>query len=79
MNRGEDEGMRTPADEPWTAEHQIRFLRQLSAQEHRCVSCRGGIEGIADFTSDRSRREFVLSGLCQRCQDSVFRRDTEPD
>ena len=59
-------------DLPLTAEYEIRFMNQLRGQGHRCVSCLGLIEGIADFTSNRARREFALSGLCQRCRDEIF-------
>jgi len=34
-----------------------------------CVSCGGRAD---KFTDEISRREFGISGLCQKCQDSVF-------
>ena len=61
MNRFDD-------DAPLTKEYEIRFLNQLTLLDHRCAGCEGQIEGMADFVSNRARREFALSGLCQRCQ-----------
>jgi hypothetical protein len=43
--------------------------------EDRCVSCGGD---ASEFKSDLARREFSISGLCQSCQDVVFR-DPEDD
>jgi hypothetical protein len=62
-----------------TPEFKTRFLNQLSAQRHSCSSCSAAIEAMADFTTDRARREFVLSGMCQRCQDGVFKRATRSE
>jgi DNA-directed RNA polymerase subunit RPC12/RpoP len=69
MNNGHEH----PGARVMTDDWESRFVSQLDAQQHRCSSCNGAIEGMADFTSDRARREFALSGLCQRCQDGVFR------
>jgi len=34
-----------------------------------CVSCG---EPAVEFTDELSRREFAISGLCQKCQDFAF-------
>ena len=47
--------------------------RQQSLQEDRCIPAPIGCGGPATtFTSDTSRREYGISGLCQKCQDEVF-------
>lgn len=35
----------------------------------KCVACNGP---ASRFRDELSKREFQLSGLCQRCQDKVF-------
>jgi len=45
------------------------FGRTTAIETNMCVSCN---EGIRDFRDDLSKREYVISGLCQRCQDEVF-------
>ena len=40
---------------------------------NRCVPSPIGCGGAADnFRDETSRREYRISGLCQKCQDSVF-------
>ena len=39
-----------------------------------CVSCN---EPAVEFTDELSRREFAISGLCQKCQDKIFNYDEE--
>jgi hypothetical protein len=34
--------------------------------------CGAKIDGPQDFRDDLSVREFHISGMCQKCQDSVF-------
>ena len=34
-----------------------------------CVSC---AEEASTFNSEVSKREYQISGLCQRCQDEIF-------
>lgn len=36
-----------------------------------CVSCENAIKE-SDFTSDKSKREYSISGMCQACQNKVF-------
>ena len=37
--------------------------------ERRCPCCQ---EPVGEFTDDLSRCEYAISGMCQKCQDSVF-------
>ena len=39
-----------------------------------CPICIKPING-EDFRNDISRKEFGISGMCQKCQDSVFGKD----
>lgn len=39
-----------------------------------CLACGGQ---AVEFTDALSRREFSISGLCQKCQDDVFAPDEE--
>lgn len=43
--------------------------RHTSITEDVCVSCGGDAK---EFDSDISRREYSISGMCQKCQDEVF-------
>jgi hypothetical protein len=40
-------------------------------QQDLCPSC-GKFINPSDFKDDLSRREFRLSGMCQKCQDETF-------
>ncbi len=39
-------------------------------QEGKCPIC--GRKGPFQFRDDLSRREYQISGMCQRCQDKAF-------
>ena len=43
--------------------------RSVAKSGCSCVSCGGRAD---KFTDEVSRREFGISGLCEKCQDSVF-------
>lgn len=43
--------------------------RSESIQSDLCVSC---CKAAVDFRDELSRREYTISGLCQKCQDSFF-------
>lgn len=62
-------------------EFEDRFIKRLKAQGHHCVfaACENLIEGMADFRDDLSRREFAISGICQGCQDKLFKNPEEPE
>lgn len=42
-----------------------------AVEEGLCPLC-GNPVNFEDFRDDLSRREFKISGLCQKCQDEVF-------
>ena len=43
-----------------------------SRKDEACVSCGTDKVGWENFRDDKSQREFKLSRLCQKCQDTVF-------
>lgn len=43
--------------------------RREAIAAHKCVSCGGPAVKFKDALSER---EFKISGLCQKCQDSFF-------
>jgi len=42
-----------------------------AVEEGLCPFCRNPVN-FEDFRDDLSRREFKISGLCQKCQDEFF-------
>lgn len=36
-----------------------------------CVICKGRVSG---FTNDLAQREYEMSGTCEACQDSIFKK-----
>ncbi len=47
--------------------------RRDSIVDNRCVPAPIGCGGIAnEFTDEISKREYSISGLCQKCQDKFF-------
>jgi hypothetical protein len=42
-----------------------------------CITCEGEITSES-FRDDLSKREYSISGMCQKCQDGVFG-EPEPD
>jgi len=43
--------------------------RQTSIKNSTCVICGGDAN---HFRDERSRTEYGISGMCQKCQDKVF-------
>ena len=43
--------------------------RKTSIQNDTCVSCG---EDANEFRDAISKKEFSISGLCQKCQDKIF-------
>ncbi len=71
--------MATPSVKAPTIDRLLDTLVGASARNHRsncierdvCTFC--GADASPDsFDSDLSRKEFSISGLCQKCQDAVF-------
>lgn len=50
------------------------FGRRRSASKSAkiCVMCGGD---ATEFRNELSRKEYEISGLCQRCQDAVFKEE----
>lgn len=56
-----------------------RFIDELSYQivgrhvrENECKTCGQQINKTLDFRDELSKREYEISGMCQKCQDSVY-------
>ena len=48
--------------------------REANIRADRCIPPPIGCGGAAtDFKDALSRKEFSISGLCQKCQDKIFR------
>ena len=41
-------------------------------EQNKCATCGSDKIKPTDFKSDLSRKEYGISGMCQKCQDSVF-------
>lgn len=49
------------------------FGKQVEAVEAgKCPFC-GQVVDPSEFRDELSKREFKISGLCQKCQDSMFK------
>lgn len=56
------------------------YDRRKSIGQDKCVPSPIGCGGPAtEFRDDISRREFTISGLCQKCQDKVFGKGEEEE
>ena len=42
-------------------------------KEGKCPSCGKKIDATIEFCDEVSIREYGISGLCQKCQDEVFK------
>lgn len=52
----------------------LGFSRRATILADRCAPEPYGCGGEAkDFRDELSRKEYSISGLCQRCQDEIFR------
>lgn len=53
----------------------LGFNKQIDRVEHGlCPFCNKKIDP-KEFRDLESRREFIISGLCQSCQDDIFGRE----
>lgn len=43
-------------------------------KQGRCPDCGEKVDG-SEFRDKKSREEYMISGLCQKCQDKVFKDD----
>lgn len=55
-------------------EHLFNYPRIVSIQNDTCSNCG---EPAVEFTDELSRREFAISGMCQKCQDNFFNQEEE--
>ncbi len=46
--------------------------RRRSIEGNKCTWCGGG---ASEFRNEISRREYNISGFCQKCQDKTFGED----
>jgi hypothetical protein len=50
----------------------VAFGKRAADRLDRGMCPRCGKQAKDDFRDDVSRREYVISGLCQPCQDAIF-------
>jgi len=51
----------------------LGFGEQVArVEQQRCPTCGKAIQPETEFRDALSRREFNISGMCQKCQDDVF-------
>ena len=43
-----------------------------TSKDHVCIICGSGLISYCDFKDKLSYKEFEISHMCQKCQDSVF-------
>lgn len=49
------------------------FYQELAAiDQGKCPFCHEVVDKQNGFRDELSRKEFVISGLCQKCQDKMF-------
>ncbi len=63
--------MPTPSDKSEEIEQLLEelFGRTSAIESDTCVHCGGG---VVEFRDELSESEYVISGLCQKCQDEFF-------
>jgi len=49
-----------------------RKPRVATISKGECVSCDSTGNNSKSFTDDLSRKEYQISGMCQKCQDDIF-------
>lgn len=51
----------------------LLFLDRIpKMKKNICATCSGKVEG---FDTELSQKEFLISGMCQKCQDEFFGRE----
>ena len=53
------------------AEKQFGKSKTECEEQNICVFCHNKVN-LKDFRDDISRKEYGISGLCQKCQDDTF-------
>lgn len=67
--------LRKLAEDISQAEFGLGQTPQRAADTGLCISCHR--PGLANCYSEAGRREFGISGLCERCFDRMFAEDEE--
>ena len=50
----------------------LGFTEEMALVENRqCPLCQAHIN-VNDFKDELSVKEFIISGMCQKCQDKIF-------
>ena len=50
--------------------------RKKTIQSKHCLGCGNGVIGFSDR---ESKSEYLISGMCQECQDEIFAEPEEDD
>ncbi len=53
--------------------------RSESIKNNICVICGKSINPETEFKTELDKKEYVISGLCQACQDDTFKPHPEDD
>ena len=65
--------MATPSKKSESMESALKkifgFDRRESIEKDICTMCKGS---ATEFRNSISRKEYSISGMCQKCQDSIF-------
>lgn len=74
--------MAKPSDKSQEMERAIDgifgFDRRDSIKEDKCIPIPYGCAGPAlEFRDELSRKEYTISGLCQKCQDAFYGKSDE--
>jgi hypothetical protein len=52
----------------------LGFKKQMElVHEGKCPFCEKEIK-LKDFRDEKSKREYGISGMCQKCQDRIFKK-----
>lgn len=49
-----------------------RKSRTVTISKGECMTCDSQGNNARSFTDDLSRKEYQISGMCQKCQDDFF-------
>lgn len=57
----------------------VGFLEQVIRKENKMCSICGEPIDMDDFEDELSRKEYRISGMCQKCQNDFFKEEPEND